>query len=99
MRLKISANSTRRSKWHVKLGFYERPWPFTITLNSVHEFGGTIGKLSVFVLLVYPMMFVVKGDNEEGRKTSMKFPLHNEYNFFLITISKKKKSSISFRKS
>lgn len=58
--LKIAANSTRRAKWDLKLGFCREPWPFAISLNSVSEQGGLISRMIAFVLRVYPPVYIVK---------------------------------------
>lgn len=67
--LKISANSTRRVKWHVKLGFCKESLPFLISLNSVSEHGGLISRLKAFVLRVYPLVYIIRETNGDNTKT------------------------------
>lgn len=67
--LKISANSTRRARWHAKLGFCRESWPFAISLNSVKGNGGVITRMKAYVLRIYPMVFMVKQKVDDGNKT------------------------------
>lgn len=69
VQLKISANSTRRAKWHLKLGYYQQPYPFLLSLESIEPYGGLISRLAVFVLRIYPTMYMVKTENGSESKT------------------------------
>ena len=54
-RLKLSANSTKRAHWDVKLGFMRvRPYA---TLRSLCPDGGHIFAIDIMVLRKYPMIF------------------------------------------
>ncbi|XP_026814002.1 breast cancer type 2 susceptibility protein-like isoform X2 [Rhopalosiphum maidis] len=67
VKLKISTNSTRRVRWHVKLGFYKNSTaPIPITLESVLPHGGIIGSLSLVILRKYPKMFLEKKTNSKS---------------------------------
>lgn len=68
--LKIAANSTRRAKWNLKLGFCREAWPFAISLNSVSEQGGLISRMNAFVLRVYPVVYVIKETVGDTTKSS-----------------------------
>lgn len=64
IKLKISTNSTRRVRWHAKLGFYKNcTLPIPISLESVLPNGGMIGSLSLVILRKYPIMFLEKKTN------------------------------------
>lgn len=70
--MKIAANSTRRAKWDTKLGYYEKPWPFLLHLDSLNENGGLICRLRTCVLRVYPIMFMAKREEGEFKKTILR---------------------------
>lgn len=67
--LKIHGNSTRRAKWHTKLGYCKESWPFAVSLNSIHGSGGTIARTTAYILRVYPLVFSVKEKTADGQKT------------------------------
>ncbi|XP_031629337.1 uncharacterized protein LOC116344750 [Contarinia nasturtii] len=67
--LKITANSTRRARWYAKLGYCKEPWPFAISLNSVDGNGGLITRMRAYVLRIYPLIYAVKQQTENGQKT------------------------------
>lgn len=69
VQLKISANSTRRAKWHLRLGYYQYPYPFILSLESIKPCGGLISRLAVYVLRIYPVMYMVKTENGGESKT------------------------------
>lgn len=69
---KISANSTRRARWHAKLGYCKESYPFAISLNSVNEYGGLITRMKAYVVRVYPMIYAVKENTDDGQKTGKK---------------------------
>lgn len=71
--LKITANSTRRARWYAKLGYCKESWPFAISLNSVEENGGLITRMKAYVLRVYPTIYAVKENLENGPKTGNTF--------------------------
>ncbi|EAT37937.1 AAEL010133-PA [Aedes aegypti] len=60
VRLKIHANSTRRTRWDTRLGLFKVPLNFVISANDVLDRGGLIVSLEVIILRVYPLMFVDK---------------------------------------
>ncbi|XP_025200949.1 breast cancer type 2 susceptibility protein homolog isoform X2 [Melanaphis sacchari] len=67
VKLKISTNSTRRVRWHTKLGFHKySTLPIPITLESVLPQGGIIGSLSLVILRKYPIMFLEKKTNSKS---------------------------------
>ncbi|KAM9174028.1 breast cancer type 2 susceptibility protein isoform 2-T2 [Pangshura tecta] len=58
--LKISANSTRRARWHAKLGFHQDPRPFPLPLSSLFSEGGTAGCIDIVIQRTYPIQWVEK---------------------------------------
>ncbi|NWZ43970.1 BRCA2 protein, partial [Brachypodius atriceps] len=58
--LKISANSTRRVRWHTKLGFHRDPRPFPLPLSSLYSEGGAVGCIDVVIQRTYPMQWMEK---------------------------------------
>ncbi|NXD21135.1 BRCA2 protein, partial [Spelaeornis formosus] len=58
--LKISANSTRRVRWHTKLGFHRDPTPFPLPLSSLYSEGGTVGCVDVVIQRTYPIQWMEK---------------------------------------
>ncbi|XP_059321939.1 breast cancer type 2 susceptibility protein [Ammospiza nelsoni] len=58
--LKISANSTRRVRWHTKLGFHRDPRPFPVPLSSLYSEGGAVGCIDVVVQRTYPIQWMEK---------------------------------------
>ncbi|NWR17246.1 BRCA2 protein, partial [Emberiza fucata] len=58
--LKISANSTRRVRWHTKLGFHQDPRPFPVPLSSLYSEGGAVGCVDVVVQRTYPIQWMEK---------------------------------------
>lgn len=68
--MKITANSTRRVKWHARLGFCRSQWPFSISLNAVSEHGGQISRTKAFILRIYPMVHILKETRGDEQKTS-----------------------------
>ncbi|XP_071950971.1 uncharacterized protein [Antedon mediterranea] len=58
LKLKISANSTRRARYDTKLGFQRNPQPFTVLLSSLYGEGGMVGCLDVVVARAYPIMYM-----------------------------------------
>lgn len=68
VRLKIHANSTRRTSWDEKLGFCRNPQPIRIHLDSVLATGGIIGKLQLVVTHVYEVIYVDSSEDKKGEK-------------------------------
>ncbi|XP_033116195.1 breast cancer type 2 susceptibility protein homolog isoform X2 [Anneissia japonica] len=60
LRLKISANSTRRARYDAKLGYQRRPQAFPVLLPSIYADGGMVGCLDVLVVRTYPLMYMEK---------------------------------------
>ncbi|NXQ09832.1 BRCA2 protein, partial [Peucedramus taeniatus] len=58
--LKISANSTRRVRWHTKLGFHRDPRPFPVPLSSLYSEGGAVGCIDVVIQRIYPVQWMEK---------------------------------------
>ncbi|NWS16020.1 BRCA2 protein, partial [Pachyramphus minor] len=58
--LKISANSTRRARWHAKLGFQQDPRPFPLPLSSLYSEGGAVGCIDVVIQRTYPIQWMEK---------------------------------------
>lgn len=67
VRLKIHANSTRRTTWDQKMGFCKNPSPFYISLDSVLTTGGAIGRLRLVVTHVYPILYVDSSGEKKGK--------------------------------
>lgn len=67
--LKISANSTRRTKWHSKLGFCRESWPFTLSLNAINEQGGLITRMKAIISRIYPTVYIIKEAKGNDHKT------------------------------
>ena len=59
--LKLFANSTRRVRWYVRLGYHRSPVPFHVLLTSVLPTGGLVGNTKVLVCRVYPLVFMERG--------------------------------------
>ncbi|NXU38510.1 BRCA2 protein, partial [Drymodes brunneopygia] len=58
--LKISANSTRRARWHTRLGFHRDPRPFPLPLASLYSEGGAVGCIDVLIQRTYPIQWMEK---------------------------------------
>ncbi|XP_015479058.1 breast cancer type 2 susceptibility protein isoform X1 [Parus major] len=58
--LKISANSTRRVRWHTRLGFHRDPRPFPLPLSSLYSEGGAVGCIDVVIQRTYPIQWMEK---------------------------------------
>uniref|UniRef100_A0A8C8B3F7 BRCA2 DNA repair associated n=1 Tax=Otus sunia TaxID=257818 RepID=A0A8C8B3F7_9STRI len=58
--LKISANSTRRARWHAKLGFHQDPRPFPLPLSSLYSEGGAVGCVDIVIQRTYPIQWMEK---------------------------------------
>ncbi|NXA95243.1 BRCA2 protein, partial [Melanocharis versteri] len=56
----ISANSTRRARWHTKLGFHRDPRPFPLPLSSLYSEGGAVGCIDVVIQRTYPIQWMEK---------------------------------------
>ncbi|XP_063241128.1 uncharacterized protein LOC134541540 [Bacillus rossius redtenbacheri] len=58
VRLKLHTNSTRRARWHTKLGYHSCPGPLPVSLSSVLPQGGLVSCVTVVVARVYPPVYV-----------------------------------------
>ncbi|XP_065669169.1 breast cancer type 2 susceptibility protein homolog isoform X4 [Hydra vulgaris] len=58
--LKLSANSTRRARWHAKLGYQREKVAFPVSLKSLYTDGGLVGCVKVLILRKYPMQWMEK---------------------------------------
>ncbi|XP_022108056.1 uncharacterized protein LOC110988636 [Acanthaster planci] len=76
LRLKISANATRRARYDARLGLQHHPQPFSLPLASLYPEGGTVGCVDVVVVRSYPMQFMEKpskgGCTFRGRRAEEK---------------------------
>ncbi|KAI9146063.1 hypothetical protein BKA69DRAFT_322256 [Paraphysoderma sedebokerense] len=63
--LKITGNSTRRARWHAKLGFQKEKF-FEVSLNSLMPDGGAAPAVDVVVMRVYPILYMETSPS--GRK-------------------------------
>ncbi|XP_044760230.1 breast cancer type 2 susceptibility protein-like [Coccinella septempunctata] len=63
VRLKIHFNSTRRAAWYSKLGYQKDPSPLSIKLSSAVWNGGTIGRITVYIMRIYPVIYREKRTN------------------------------------
>ena len=69
--LTISANSTRRVKWHAKLGLFTGYIP-SLSLAAAHALGGNIFKTEVTILRKYPDIWLIDdAANNDGRRRTM----------------------------
>ncbi|XP_071874320.1 breast cancer type 2 susceptibility protein isoform X2 [Bombus fervidus] len=64
--LKLHTNSTRRAKWHMKLGYTVPSGPMCTKLKTIYPNGGLIGKIKVIVARVYPMLYHEKTSTGES---------------------------------
>ncbi|KAL9974012.1 hypothetical protein ACROYT_G020541 [Oculina patagonica] len=58
--LRLHANSTRRARWDVKLGFHSHTHAFPLPLDSLFGDGGFTGCVDVIVLRQYPVQWMEK---------------------------------------
>lgn len=68
VRLKIHGNSTRLAPWDEKLGFSRNPCSLVFSLNAVSHDGGAIGRLRVFIVHIYSMIYVESNGEKKGKK-------------------------------
>lgn len=66
VRLALTYNSTRRCKWHQKLGYQK--WQILVPLSSVKTNGGRIAGVDVLVERIYPVCFIVESETLKTRK-------------------------------
>ncbi|XP_066600319.1 breast cancer type 2 susceptibility protein-like isoform X2 [Prorops nasuta] len=64
--LKIHTNSTRRAMWYTKMGFLRNKNPINVSLNTISPNGGLIGKCTVIVVRVYPILYHEKMPDGES---------------------------------
>lgn len=55
----MSVNSTRKAKWHAKLGYANPPTQLRVKLDSIKP-NSTVGAVDVVVERVYPILFMEK---------------------------------------
>ncbi|XP_053674428.1 breast cancer type 2 susceptibility protein homolog [Anopheles nili] len=58
VRLKITANSSRRARWYAKLGYCRHPMPVPFACNSILAEGGLIVLFRAIVIRSYPMLYL-----------------------------------------
>ncbi|CAJ1065080.1 breast cancer type 2 susceptibility protein [Xyrichtys novacula] len=56
--LKICANSSRPTRWDVKLGFHRDPRPFLLPVSSFYSNGGPVGCVDIVILRSYPLQWM-----------------------------------------
>lgn len=54
----------------MKLGYARNSCPFLLSLSSLHDNGGFICRLAVYVLRVYPLLFITKTEEGETKRTT-----------------------------
>ncbi|XP_032670254.1 breast cancer type 2 susceptibility protein homolog isoform X2 [Odontomachus brunneus] len=64
--LKLHTNSTRRARWDLKLGYASPSGPIPVRLRDVCPSGGFIGKMTIVVARVYPMLYHEKSASGES---------------------------------
>ena len=78
--LRLHANSTRRARWDVKLGFHSHTHAFPLPLTSLFGDGGFTGCVDVIVVRQYPVQVgKLPGEsfeNEKRGKTNLLFKLY-----------------------
>lgn len=60
--LRLSANSTRRTRWFTRLGYQPCPHPFLVPLSSLFSDGGTVGCTEAVIARIYPLIYMEKAD-------------------------------------
>lgn len=68
--LKVSANSIRRVKWHLKLGIYRDTIP-PLPLSAARSNGGNINKTEVVILRRYPDTWLIDDQSGDKRRRTM----------------------------
>lgn len=72
--LRISANSTRRTRWFARLGYQPNPRPFSVPLESLFPDGGMVGCVNAVIARVYPLTYLEKrGDLKKMRCIRMEW--------------------------
>jgi len=66
IRLKIHGNSTRIASYDMKLGFCKIPYSFLIPVDCISSDGGIIGRLKIFIIHVYTMIYVESNGEKKG---------------------------------
>ncbi|XP_076591830.1 breast cancer type 2 susceptibility protein [Chaetodon auriga] len=56
--LKICANSSRPTRWDVKLGFHRDPRPFLLPVSCLYGNGGPVGCVDIVILRSYPIQWM-----------------------------------------
>lgn len=60
-KLSLNYNSVRRAAWHRRLGDVGNVFPFPVCISSVKEAGGVVGRITVYVAKIYPLLFIENG--------------------------------------
>lgn len=79
--LKIFGNSTRRCRWHTKLGRFFKRNRLKISLNNVHPKGGLISAVDLVVIRKYPLLFV-SGNRHRNERMQRKYKKELETRHF-----------------
>lgn len=94
-KLVLNYNSARRAAWHRKLGEVGNIFPFPVCISSVKEAGGVVGRITVYVSKIYPLLFIENGTIKS--KFSTTEPTHSFFDCIvkdgIADFSKKKASS------
>ncbi|KAI8612799.1 BRCA2, oligonucleotide/oligosaccharide-binding, domain 1-domain-containing protein, partial [Chytriomyces sp. MP71] len=68
LQLRLFANSTRRERWHAKLGFQRQSRPFQLALGHVAVQGGPVALVDAIIMRKFELCFVET--NVDGTKTT-----------------------------
>ena len=94
-KLVLPYNSVRRAAWYRTLGQVGSAIPFPVSISSTKELGGIVGRITVYISRIYPLLFL------ENNSIKSKFSSNEaSYSFFdcivkdgLVDYSSKKVSS------
>lgn len=68
-KLVMTYNSTRRAAWNRKLGEVQSIFPFPVSISSIKEAGGIIGRITGYISRVYPLLYL-EGNTLKKQPTS-----------------------------